>query len=63
MAAIAVTEGNEVYVYMNGTLIMKKYLNNQQSALVFNDTGFPSDGNTSLSYTLNEEGEVVCKKK
>lgn len=41
---------NEVYVYMNGKLLYKKYINNQQSGIVFDV--MPYRKNDSLvSYT------------
>jgi hypothetical protein len=42
--------GNEVYVYMNGSLLYKKWKNNQQSSVIFaNNPSWTYDKNTLVS--------------
>lgn len=51
MAAYSEVVGNEVYVYMNGSLIYKKWLN-QNNSIVFNDYGHPTwKGDSRVSIT------------
>lgn len=51
MASHSETIGNEVYVWMNGNLIYKKWLNTNNS-IVFNDYGHPTwKGESRLSIT------------
>lgn len=53
MASLSITIGNEVYVYMNGKLTMKKWLNNQQSSVVFDVMSY--DKHTLASITDDKQ--------
>lgn len=51
MATHVETIGNEVYVYMNGSLLYKKWKNTGQSALFVENPSFTYDRNTLVSIT------------
>ncbi len=56
MAAHSEIIGNEVYVWMNGSLLYKKWLNTSQSALFTTNPSFVYDRSTLVSIT--DEGVV-----
>lgn len=74
MAAHSEIIGNEVYVWMNGSLLYKKWLSGlgAGSSIVFNDYGHPTrKGDSQLSitdenvteYLLNKHGKKIDPPK
>lgn len=59
MAALSIKVDNEVYIYINGKLTMKRWIKAERS-IVFNNNELPYDKNTLRSVT--EENGVIIDK-